>query len=263
MDAAPVLVVVGVVLALAAAGAAGLVVLRAQRRRLRQQLDGATAELQRLQMSFARFAPTAVVDGIAARGRSTDAQRKEVTVLFGDLVGFTSLSERLDPEVLVAVLNEYFLRMSGAISEHRGHVAKFIGDGLMALFGAIEPNPWQADDAVHAALAMQRALAVYNQELCARALPTLRLGIGIHRGPAIAGVIGSNTLVEFTVIGQPVNLASRVERLTREHDAEILITPAVRDGLDPRFVLDELPARPVRGIAEPVVTYAVRAFRDA
>src|SRR5580765_6948149 len=125
MDAAPLLVVVGVV-ALAAAGAAGIVVLRAQRRRLRQQLDGATAELQRLQMSFARFAPTAVVDGIAARGRSTDAQRKEVTVLFGDIVGFTSLSERLegdivgftslserlDPEVLVAVLNEYFLRMS-------------------------------------------------------------------------------------------------------------------------------------------------------
>jgi len=237
--------------------------LLAERRRLRRRLDGATAELQRLQTSFQRFAPTAVVEGIVARARATDAARREVTVLFGDLVGFTSLSEHLDPEVLVSVLNEYFVRMSQAIGEHRGHVAKFIGDGLMALFGAIEPNPWQGNDAVHAALAMQRALAAYNQELEASALPTLQLGVGIHRGVAIAGVIGSQALVEFTVIGRTVNLASRVERLTREIPADILITASVREGLDPRFVLEELPARTVRGVSEPVVTYAVREFRDA
>ena len=192
MNTAYLLVGVGVPV-LAAASAVAVARLRAQRRRLRLQLEGATAELQRLQLSFARFAPTAVVDGIAARGRSTEAQRKDVTVLFGDLVGFTSLSEQLAPEVLVAVLNEYFLRMSGAIIEHRGHVSKFIGDGLMALFGALEPNPWQANDAVHAALAMQHALIAYNEELSARDLPALRLGVGIHRGPAIAGVIGSNS----------------------------------------------------------------------
>jgi adenylate cyclase len=130
----------------------------------------------------------------------------------------------------------------------------------MALFGALERNPWQANDAVHAALAMQRALAAYNEELVARGSPALRLAIGIHRGDAIAGVIGSHELLEFTVIGSTINLASRVERLTRVHGADILITGAVRAGLDPRFALEELPPTRVRGVSEPVVTYAVKDF---
>jgi adenylate cyclase len=242
---------------------AGLVVWRlwTERQRLRRRIDAATAELQHLQVSFARFAPTAVVENIAGRGRAPQAERRQVTVLFADLFGFTALSERLDPDVLVAVLNDYFVRMSRAIGEHRGHVSKFIGDGLMALFGALEPNPWQVNDAVHAALAMQRELATYNAELTARALPALRAGIGIHCGIAVAGLIGSDSLMEFTVIGRPINLASRVEGLTRTHQVDILITGAVRDALDPRFEVEELPARAVRGVAEPVVTYAVRGFR--
>jgi class 3 adenylate cyclase len=235
---------------------------RAERRRLHQRLEAASAELQRLQTSFAGFAPSAVVEGILARGTPTDAEKKEVTVLFADLVSFTALSEALNPEVLVAVLNEYFVRMSRVISENRGHVAKFIGDGLMALFGAHEPNPWQANDAVHAALAMQRAVAAYNADLTARGLPALRLGIGINRGPAIAGVIGSHALMEFTVIGHTVNLASRVERLTRVHGVDVLITDAVRASLDPRFELAEQAPSPVHGLSDPVVTYAVLRFRD-
>ena len=230
------------------------------RRRLRQRLETAAAELQHLQTSFSRFAPGAVVERIVARGHASEAERRQVTVLFADLVSFTALSEELGPEVLVAVLNEYFVRMSRVIGAHRGHVSKFIGDGLMALFGALEPNPWQANDAVSAALAMQEALAAFNQELAARNLPALRLGIGIHAGLAIAGVIGSHELLEFTVIGRTVNLAARVERLTRVHRANILITGAVRNALDPRYVLEELPAQTVRGVAEPVVTYAVKGI---
>jgi adenylate cyclase len=236
--------------------------LQADRRRVRRRLEIATAELQRLQTNFARFAPGTVVDGIVAGGRSGDAERKQVTVLFADLVSFTALSELLSPEVLVAVLNDYFVRMSRVIGDHRGHVAKFIGDGMMALFGALEPNPWQANDAVSAALAMQQALNLYNEELAQRGLPRLRLGIGIHSGPAVAGVIGSHELLEFTVIGHTVNLASRVERLTRVHAAGILVTADVRAQLDPRFVLEELPAREVRGVSEAVVTYAVRGVRE-
>jgi class 3 adenylate cyclase len=115
---------------------------------------------------------------------------------------------------------------------------------------------------VHAALGMQAALTTYNHELAARGLPALRLGVGINCGVAIAGVIGSRELMEFTVIGQTVNLAARVERLTRVHGADVLITAPVRDSLDPRFVLEELPARAVRGVSDPVPTYAVRGFRD-
>lgn len=244
------------------AGAAIALRMRAERRRLRHRLEIAAGELQRLQTTFSHFTPSAVVEGIVASGRPTDAERREVTILFADLVAFTALSEILSPEVLVAVLNDYFVRMSRVIDEHRGHVAKFIGDGMMALFGALEPNPWQANDAVSAALAMQRALTAYNTELAARGLPLLRVGVGIHSGPAIAGLIGSHALLEFTVIGRTVNLAARVEHLTRVHQADVLITAAVRAGLDPRFVLEELPAHPVRGVAEPVVTYAVRGVRD-
>ena len=260
MSAAPLLF--GGAVALGAGAAVAVQRLRADRRRLRQRLDAAGRELQRLQTAFAGFAPSTVVEGIAARGRPTDAEKRDVTVLFADLVAFTALSEALAPEVLVAVLNEYFVRMSRVISEHGGHVSKFIGDGLMALFGALEPNPWQANDAVRAALAMQQSVAAFNRELAERGLPALRLGIGIHRGPAIAGIIGSDALMEFTVIGQTVNLASRVERLTRSHGADILITAAVRSGLDPRFVLEALPARAVRGVSDPVVTYAVTGARD-
>jgi adenylate cyclase len=145
--------------------------------------------------------------------------------------------------------------MSRIIDDHRGHVAKFIGDGLMAVFGAHEPNPWQSNDAARAALAMQAALDEQNRERAAAGLPGLRMGIGIHRGSVVAGVIGSAELQEFTVIGAAVNLAARIERLTRTEQASILITAAVRSHLDPRFVVAPLPPLAVRGVSEPVEAF--------
>ena len=243
------------------AAAAGLVALlwrtRAETARLRRRLDAASGELQRLQTAFGRFAPEAVVERIAASGLHATAERKEVTVLFADLVGFTPMSEGMAPEILVGMLNAYFARMSGIINAHRGHVAKFIGDGLMALFGALEPNPWQTNDAVHAALAMRGALETYNRELQAKGQPTLRVGIGIHRGPVVAGIIGSREWMEFTAIGHTVNLAARVERLTRVHEIDIAVTTAIRDALDPNVVLRPLPPTTVPGVADPVHAFAV------
>lgn len=230
--------------------------------RLRNRLESAARELERLQTSFARFAPEEVVEKIVASGVTTGGEKKEVTVLFADLVGSTTLSEVLDPAVLVNLLNGYFARMSRVISDHRGHVSKFIGDGILALFGALQPNPWQSNDAVQAALAMQAELEAYNSKLAGEGLPALKMGIGLHRGVAVAGVIGSSDLMEFTVIGSNVNLAARVERLTRAHDAGILVTDALRVNLDPRFVLRRLPPVTVQGISEPVVTYAVEGVRD-
>jgi adenylate cyclase len=203
-----------------------------------------------------------VVDRIADRGLAADAERREVTVLFADLFGFTALGETLAPEALVALLNDYFGRMSRVIEQHRGHVSKFIGDGLMALFGAHEPNPWQVDDAVHAALDMQRALADLNAGRAAQGGSPLRVGIGVHTGPAVAGVLGSRALMEFTVIGGTVNLAARVEGLTRVHDAAVLVTDAVRARLDPRFVLVAMPPTPVRGVDDLVTTWAVSGFAE-
>jgi adenylate cyclase len=132
----------------------------------------------------------------------------------------------------------------------------------MGALDAIEWQAWQTNDAVHAALAARQVLQSYNVELAARALPALHVGIGIHRGEAIAGLIGNQSLMEFTVIGPTVNLASRVEALTRTHQVDILITDAVRTALDPRFQVEARPPANVRGVAEPVRTWAVLGFDD-
>jgi adenylate cyclase len=148
---------------LVAAGVIGVLVFlltrgRREASRLRRRLEEASMELQRLQQSFARFAPEDVVEGIIARGIETRGERKEVTALFADLVGFTALSESLEPAVLVRILNGYFERVSRAVTERRGHVSTFVGDGVLAFFGAFEPNPWQSNDAVHTSLAMREEL---------------------------------------------------------------------------------------------------------
>jgi class 3 adenylate cyclase len=200
------------------------------------------------------------VDDIIAQGVSTRPEKKEVTVLFADLKSFTPLSERLDPDALVDLLNGWFERMSRTIADHRGHVAKFIGDGVLALFGALETNPWQTNDAVHAALAMRAALGDYNAALVARGLPALGMGVGVHRGIAVAGVIGSAELVEYGVIGATVNVASRVERLTRVHDVDVLVTDAARAALDPRFRLRAMPPAEVKGVSAALSTWAVEGF---
>ena len=249
--AAVVVAVVAIVTALAA---------RRRSIALGARLATAGHELESLQHAFSRFAPATVVEDIATQGFSTRSEKKDVTVLFADVKGFTPLAERLDAAVLVRILNGYFEAMSRAILAHSGHVSKFIGDGILAIFGALESNPWQANDAVHAALAMRQALADYNARLRADGLPELAIGIGVHRGAVVAGVIGSADLVEYGVIGATVNTTARVEKLTRTHDVDILVTAAVQAVLDRRFRVRAMPAARLRGIAEPVATYAVEGF---
>lgn len=250
---------------LIAAGAVAAVVfvlIRARRRvaALEARLAAASGALESLQHAFSRFTPAAVVEDIIAQGVSTDPTKKEITVLFADLKGFTPLAERLDPDVLVRLLNGWVEHMSRAIATHHGHVAKLLGDGFLALFGALEGNPWQTNDAVSAALAMRAALVEYNATLAGEGLAPLAMGIGIHRGVVVAGVIGTAELVEYGVIGSTVNLASRVEALTRTHGVDILVTESVQAGLDRRFALRPMPPTAVPGMAAPLGTFAVDGF---
>lgn len=224
---------------------------------LRERLEGATVDLEHLQRSFSRFAPEEVVESVIARGVSTGGERKEVTALYADLVGYTALSERLEPDVLLRILNGYFERMSRAITTHRGHVSALIGDGLLALFGALEPDPWQGDGAVRAALAMREELEAYNHSLEAEGLPALAIGIGLHRGVGVVGLVGSRDLIQYAFIGRTINVAARVQDLTRSCDADILVTRELQQSLDPRFRLREFPPADIRGISDPVVIYAV------
>ena len=249
--------------AAAAVAAAVWALLRMRRHgaALETRLAAASAALESLQHAFSRFAPAEVVEDIIAQGVSTDSSKKDVTVLFADLKGFTPLAERLDPEALVRLLNGWMERMSHAVAAHHGHVAKLLGDGFLALFGALEANPWQTNDAVGAALAMRAALAEYNATLAGDGLPPLAMGVGIHRGTVVAGVIGTAELVEYGVLGSAVNLASRVETLTRAHGVDILVTEAVQAALDRRFALRPMPPAPVAGVSAPLVTFAVEDFR--
>jgi adenylate cyclase len=250
------LVVAGLAVLAAALVAASI---RAHRSagRVRGRLATVTADLERLQHAFARFAPIDLVDRVIARGVPAGGERKEVTVLFADLVGFTPLAESVDPSVLVRILNGYFERMSAAITAHHGHISTLIGDGILALFGALEANPWQTDDAARAALAMRETMARYNEELAGEGLPALALGIGLHRGRGIAGLVGSHELMQFTVVGSVVNVAARVQALTREHQVDVLLTADVQEALDSGFTLRALPPSPLKGVREPVATFAL------
>jgi len=243
-------------LALAAVGGTGtgLWIYYRRTQRLRRRLADANRELEQLQRTFNRFAPARIVDDILEKRSLDIAETREVTMLFADLRGFTALGERMEAPDLVALLNRYFQRMDRAVDEHSGFISKFIGDGLLVLFGALHHNPWQSTDAVKAALAMQEQVQALDEDV-----PTadLSLSIGIHRGPVVAGIVGSFEVKEFTVIGRHVNLASRVETLTRTHDADILISPAVKEDLDPAVELVEQPPAAVKGVQEPVVTYEV------
>jgi adenylate cyclase len=136
-----------------------------------------------------------------------------------------------------------------------------MGDGIMSVFGALERNPWHVQDAVEAALAMRGSLALYNESLQRRGLPELAFGVGIHCGAVIAGLVGSRSMQEFTVLGDVVNVASRVEALTRRLGGDILVTDEVRSVLGDRFLMTAMPPADLKGKSRPVLTWAVRAVQ--
>lgn len=239
------------------AGAVAFIARARRTRLLEQVLADTSGKLMHLQRQFERFVPADVVERLTDARDTFAPERRQVTILFADLRGFTAMCEQLDPAVTVGILNDYFGHMIGAIQRHHGHVTELMGDGLLALFGALDTNPWQARDAVLAALDMRTELALYNTQLRERGLPELRFGIGIHGGEVVAGVIGTGGLSKFSVTGDPINLASRVESLTGGFQVDLLVTEEIRRTLDERFVLRAMPPVQVKGKVEPIQTYYV------
>jgi len=183
--------------------------------------------------------------------------RREMTVLFSDIRGFTAASEKATPEAVVAQLNEYFSAMVAVLFRHHGTLDKFVGDMVMGLFGAPVADPQHADHAVAAALDMVRELERLNEGWKAQGRPTMDIGIGINSGEMIAGNIGSDTVMSYTVIGDAVNLGARLESATKEHGARILISEAVRARLTTPVKTREIGAIAVKGKAQAVVVHAV------
>ncbi len=214
------------------------------RGRLRRFLSSDVAdELERRHLSFDQLAPAA----------------RQVTVLFVDIRGFTTLSERLAPEALVAFLNQFFGRITQAVFDQRGTVDKYIGDCVMALFGAPVDQPDDATRALRAALAMARSIADWNRELVARGELPLKVGIGLNTSTVVAGTVGTTHKLEYTVIGDGVNVASRVCALTKEHPYPILLTAATRALITEPHDFADLGETPIRGRDGAVRIYGVQA----
>lgn len=188
-------------------------------------------------------------------------EEREVTILFCDLRNFTSMSEKLTPTEMLALLNRYLDCMSTIIEQHGGVIDKYIGDAIMALFGAPVAVPDAANRAVMAAREMARALDQLNRQLRAEGKPSLAFGIGINTARVVAGNMGSKSRLNYTVIGDGVNLASRLEGLTKnpEYDAPVIVSEATLQAMNPRPVARELGEVLVKGKAVAVKIFALSA----
>jgi adenylate cyclase len=183
--------------------------------------------------------------------------RREMTVLFSDIRGFTTVTEKGDPEALVAQLNEYFTRMVELVFAHHGTVDKFVGDMVMALFGAPLEDAGHADHAVQTAVAMVAELGRLNERWAAEGRAQLDIGVGINSGEMIAGNIGSSSIMSYTVIGDNVNLGSRLESLNKEYGTRIIISDATRTRLKQSYDMRPLGDALVKGKTIPVAIFEV------
>ncbi|MGZ9197013.1 MAG: adenylate/guanylate cyclase domain-containing protein [Candidatus Deferrimicrobiaceae bacterium] len=202
------------------------------------QLMGAMDDMKRGLRSFAKYVPSDVVREILSSGGEAEigGRRALLTVFFSDIVGFTSIAEQLPAEPLVEQLSEYLGEMDRQIRQERGTVDKFVGDGVMAFWGAPSPNAEHASAACRAALLCQERLAGLRETWKTEGKPLLAQNIGLNTGEVIVGNMGSSSRMDYTVVGDPVNTASRLERLNRHYGTQIIIGQSTRDLVKDHFV---------------------------
>lgn len=217
-------------------------------------------EKRQVKKLFSRYVSKDVYDQLVADPSlaALGGARRNMTVLFSDVRGFTALSEKGSPEDVVKQLNEYFTRMVAVVFEHHGTVDKFVGDMVMALFGAPLDDPDHAEHAVQTALAMSTALNELNREWQSQGRATLDIGIGINTGDMVAGNIGSDTIMSYTVIGDAVNLGARLESLNKDYGTRIIISDATRARLKGSYDIHPLGDVIVKGKSKPVAIFEVK-----
>jgi adenylate cyclase len=218
-------------------------------------------ERDKVKSLFSKFHGTSVAEDLMENDIGVGGKSREVVVFFSDIRGFTAFSEKRTAEEVVDMLNEYFAVMVKIITARGGVVDKFIGDAIMAVWGAPRSSELDATNALYACLEMRKALEKLNEDRIARNQPPINIGMGLHAGPAISGTIGSNERMEYTVIGNTVNTASRIEASTKAFGADLLVTDDVIAKVGDLFKLELAGAAEVKGRSEAIKMYKVRGFK--
>lgn len=214
-------------------------------------------EREIMKHKFGKYVPNPkVFEDILERGLPLGGEEKEVSILFCDIRNFTTLSEIMTPKQIVEILNRYFTRVVSIVNKNHGIVDKFIGDAFMAIFGALDSEQNHAQFAVKAAIEIQQVLEKYNRKR-PEGVPIIRVGAGINTGKVLMGNIGSEERLEYTAIGDNVNVASRIEGLTKTMDCSILITESTYRYLDSSFLVESKGNVQVKGKAKEVKIYSV------
>jgi adenylate cyclase len=222
------------------------------------------AEKARLRLLFSRFVPEEVIEELVCKPQllRLGGERRRLTILFADLEGFTSIAEKCQPEELVGMLNEYMSKMTRLILDHGGIIDKYEGDLIMAEFGIPVPSEDHSTQACRAALKMQQALRNLHARWRSQGRPTPRFRIGIHTGDVIVGNMGSKEVFDYTVLGDAVNLCSRLEEANKFYGTTILISQATKEALPPEVVTRELGELQVRGRSSAVMVHELLAVSE-
>jgi adenylate cyclase len=218
-------------------------------------------ERDRLRATFGRYVTRQVADHVLSGNGQLGGELVPVTVLFSDIRSFTTLSEHMPPRELLDFLNVFFSGMVESVMAHDGVVDKFIGDAIMAVFGAPEPKAGDALNAIKAALSMRQRLADINEGFRAAGKPEIRAGIGLHAGEVVAGNMGHVERMEYTVIGDAVNLASRIEGMTKELHTDILISEDLYRKVEGQVDAEPLQRIHVKGREQKVMVYRLKNLR--
>jgi len=219
-------------------------------------------ERDKVKNLFNKFHGTGIANKLMTGEMKLGGEQREATVFFSDIRGFTSFSEKVTAQDVVHMLNEYFKIMVGIINKNNGVVDKFIGDAIMAVWGAPESFGNDAANALKAALEMRLAVEALNKSRIARGQPEIKIGMGLHTGTLIAGTIGSDDRMEYTVIGDTVNQASRIEAATKAFGTDLLISDITYEKIKDIFACEVAGTAEVKGKAEPLKLYKVLGYFD-
>jgi adenylate cyclase len=219
-------------------------------------------EREKMKDAFGKFVNKEIAEQVLKGEIKLGGERKKATVFFSDIRSFTAISEKLEPEEVVEFLNQYMTRMVNCVNDTKGVVDKYIGDAIMAVWGAPVSHGNDTENAINGALMMRKELIEFNKGRGGDKKPVIKIGCGFNTGAVLAGQIGSNERMEYTVIGDTVNLASRIEALNKPFGTDILVSTDTYNEVKNIFIMQPMQKIKVNGKSEPQQIYAVLGRLD-